>query len=120
MTKARLLVPIAMVAALGVGGGWWLGGRAETPVSEGEARRYLDRMVAAARAHDFDGLCALNGSVGNCRRMLETACDPSSAPPAISCTETVPQQAPTVVATRNSPGDGYAGRILVVRGVDGA
>ena len=32
----------------------------------------------------------------------------------------MPEEPPTVVDTRNSPGDGYAGRILVVRGVDGA
>lgn len=52
--------------------------------------------------------------------MLDTVCDPSTAPPAISCKETVPADPPAVVATRTSPGDGYAGRILVVRGVDRA
>ena len=120
MTKVRLLALFAVLAVAGVGGWWWFFGGAETPVSDGQARRYLGRMVAAAQAKDFEALCGLNGSVGNCRRMLDTACDPSTAPPAISCKETVPTDPPTVVATRNSPGDGYAGRILVVRGVDGA
>lgn len=119
MTKGRLLVGVALLAAVGAGGWWWFFGGAEALVSEGQARRYLDRMVAAARAGDFEGLCDLNGSVGNCRRMLNTACDPSTAPPVISCTETVPKDPPSVVATRTSSGDGYAGRILVVRGIDG-
>ncbi|MGH8991043.1 MAG: hypothetical protein ACRDZ7_05885 [Acidimicrobiia bacterium] len=104
----------------GLGGWLWFGGGAESPISDADARGYLDRMVAAAQARDFDALCDLNGSVGNCRRTLETACDPSTAPPAISCEETVPAEPPTVVSLRNSPGDGYAGRILVVRGVDAA
>jgi hypothetical protein len=77
-------------------------------------------MVAAAQAGDFEALCRLNGAVLNCERQLDSGCDPSSAPPVISCKDTVPQEPPTVVATRNSPGDGYAGRILVVRGEDGA
>jgi hypothetical protein len=120
MTKARLLVPLALLSVTAVGAWWWFFGGAETPVSEADARSYLNRMVAAAQAGDFEALCTLNGSVGNCRRMLETACDPSTAPPVISCKETVPEDPPTVVATRNSPGGGYAERLLVVRGVDGA
>lgn len=31
-----------------------------------------------------------------------------------------PPDPPTVTSSRNSPGDGYAGRILVLRGGDGA
>jgi hypothetical protein len=120
MTKARLLVLFAVLAVAGIGGWWWFFGGAETSVSEDQARRYLGRMVAAAQAKDFEALCELNGAVGNCRRTLDTACDPSTAPPAISCKETVPADPPTVVTSRNSPGDGYAGRILLVRGVDGA
>jgi hypothetical protein len=120
MTKARLVVPLALVAAALLGVWWWSASGAETPVSEAEARRYLDRMVAAARAKDFEALCHLNGAVLNCERQLDTACDPSTALPAISCKDTVPHEPPTVVATRNSPGDGYAGRALVVGGVDGA
>lgn len=120
MTKIRLLVSLAVLAAAGFGAWWWFFSGAETPVSEAEARRYLDRMVAAAQARDFEVLCRLNGAALNCERMLDTGCDPSTAPPAISCKETVPPEPPEVVATRNSPGDGYAGRILVVRGVDGA
>jgi hypothetical protein len=120
VTKARLLVPLALLAALGFGAWWWFFGGAETRVSEALARRYLDRMVAAAQARDFEALCDLNGAVLNCERTLDTACDPSTAPPAISCKDTVPPEPPEVIATRNSPGDGYAGRILVVRGLDGA
>ena len=120
MTKARLLVPLALLATAGLGVWWWSFGGAETPVSEADARRYLDRMVAAAHARDFEALCRLNGAVLNCKRTLDTACDPSTAPPVISCKDTVPDKPPSVVATRASPGDGYAGRILVVRGVDGA
>ena len=120
VTKARLLVPLALLGAISVGAWWWLFGGAETPVSEAQARGYLDRMVAAAQARDFEGLCGLNGAVLNCERTLDTGCDPSTAPPAISCKDTVPPVPPEVVATRNSPGDGYAGRILVVRGVDAA
>lgn len=119
MTRVRFWVPLALVVVAGAGAWWWFFGGAETPVSEADARRYLDRMVTAAQARDFEALCDLNGSFGNCRRMLDTACDPSTAPPTISCKDTVPEQSPTVATTRSSPGDGYAGRILVVRGVDG-
>lgn len=118
MTRPRLFAIV--IGIVGVGGWWWLFGGAEASVSEDQARRYLDRMVAAAQAKNFEALCDLNGSVGNCQRMLDTACDPSTAPPAISCKETVPADPPTIASTRNSPGDGYAGRILVVRGVDAA
>ena len=120
MTKARLLVPLAVLVAVGFGAWWWFFGGAEAAVSEAQARRYLDRMVAAAEARDFESLCRLDGAARNCERTLDTGCDPSTAPPAISCKETVPAERPEVVATRNSPSDGYAGRILVVRGVDGA
>lgn len=119
MTKGRRLAVLAtFVAVVGVGGWWWSSGGAEAPVSEDQARRYLGRIVKAAQSRDFDALCDLNGSVGNCRRMLDTACDPSTAPPVISCRETVPEDPPMVVATRESPGKGYAGRVIVVRGVD--
>ena len=119
VSKARLVVPLALLAAVGFGAWSWFFSGAETPVSEAQARRYLDRMVAAAQARDFESLCRLNGAVLNCERMLDTGCDPSTAPPAVSCKETVPPEPPQVVTTRSSPGDGYAGRILVVRGVDG-
>lgn len=121
MTKARLLVSLALLVAAGLGGSWWYFGGAETPVSEADARRYLDRMVAAAQAGDFEELCNLNGAVGNCERQLDTGCDPTPfTEPIVSCKDTVPPKPPEVVATRDSPGEGYAGRILVVRGVDGA
>lgn len=120
MSKIRLLVGLAVLASVGIGAWQWFFGGAETPVSEAQARRYLNRMVTAAQDRDFERLCNLNGSVGNCRRMLDTACDPSTAPPAISCRDTVPETPPTVVMTRISSGEGAGGRILVVRGVDAA
>lgn len=121
MTKTRRLVLLVVLAAAGIGGWWWFFGGAETPVSEADARRYLDRMVTAAQAGDFEALCNLNGAVANCKRQLETGCDPTPfTEPIVSCKDTVPPDPPEVVETRESPGDGTAGRILVVRGVDGA
>lgn len=121
MSKARLLVLLALLVAGGLGAWWWFFGGAETPVTVADARRYLDRMVAAAEARDFEALCRLNGSVLNCERQLKTGCDQRPfTDPVVSCEDTVPEQPPTVVATRSGPGDDTAGRILVVRGMDGA
>jgi hypothetical protein len=120
MTKPRFLIPLVLLAAAGLGAWWWFFGGAETPVSEAEARRYLDRMVVAAQARDFEALCRLNGAVLNCERTLDTGCDPSTGPPAISCKDTVPEEPPTVVGSRDTRNEDTGGRILVVRGVDGA
>lgn len=121
--KARLLIPIALVAAAGLGVWWWFFGGAEIPVTENEARRYLDRIVAAAEKRDFEALCRLNGSVLNCRRALEDACDPMPFDPTkISCKDAVPDKPPTVTTSRyheKDRPDGTPGRILVVSGVDG-
>jgi hypothetical protein len=122
-SKIRLLLPLAAVAVTGLAAWWWFLGGGDLPVTEKEARSYLDKMVAAAEKKDFEKLCELNGSVLNCRRQLDIGCDetPGSAP-AISCRDTVPSQAPSVVATRYSEkksSNDTPGRVLVVRGIDG-
>lgn len=123
-SKARLLVPVALLALMGAGAWWWFSGGADIPVTEAEARRYLDRMVAAAEARDFEALCELNGSVLNCRRQLDIGCDDAPATaPEVSCRDTVPDEPPQVVTTRSSPKTSPTdtpGRLLVVRGIDRA
>ena len=120
--KVRLLLPVLLVIVAGAGAWWWFMGGADKAVTEAEARRYLSRIVAAAQARDFNALCRLNGSVGNCRTQLDQGCDetPFDAEK-ISCTRTVPATRPTVVATRyhekDTP-DGTPGRILVLKGTD--
>lgn len=60
MSKSRVLVQLVVLAAGAVGAWWWFFSGAEKPVTEAEARRYLDRIVAAAQARDFERLCGLN------------------------------------------------------------
>jgi hypothetical protein len=117
--------PLALgaLALLAVAAGvwWWTSSGAEKPVTEAEARRYIDRIVAAAQARDFDAVCKLNGSVGNCRDQLRKGCDDTPfAPDPTLCTQTVPEEAPTIVSSRyheKGPG-GTAGRILALAGTD--
>lgn len=120
--KTRLLLAGLVLLAGALGFWWWTFGGAEKPVTEREARRYLDRIVEAARARDFDAVCRLNGSVGNCRDQLRKGCDDTPfAPDPILCTQTVPPEAPTITATRyheKGPG-GTPGRILALAGTDG-
>jgi hypothetical protein len=121
--KARFVIAIAVVLAAGVAAWWWFFGGADVPVTDGEARAYLSRIVATAKRRDFDALCRLNSAVANCRHQLQVGCDNTPFnPPVVPCTETVPREPPTVVATRyhkrDTP-DGTPGRILVVTGTDG-
>ncbi|MGH9003277.1 MAG: hypothetical protein ACRDYV_09125, partial [Acidimicrobiia bacterium] len=99
--KARFFLPLIPVVVAAAGVWWWYSGGAEKPVTAAEAGRYLDRIVTAAQARDFDALCGLNGYVGNCRTQLDQGCDetPFDAD-RISCTTTVPDAAPTIAATR--------------------
>jgi hypothetical protein len=98
-----LLVLVALV-------GYWSWTRVTPPVTEAEGRAYLNKIVAAARARDFEAMCRLNGAVANCRRQLTQA-----------GADAVPPEPPRVVGTRYVPErDGsVAGRVLVVEGVDG-
>lgn len=106
-----------MRRALGLGVGlalvaWavWAWTRMTPPVTEAEARRHLNRIVAAAQRGDLAGVCRLNGSSLQCERMLD-----------VIGRDRVPTQPPTVVGTRyvrKAPG-ATAGRVLVVEGVDG-
>lgn len=122
-SRFRLLLPLTAVVAIGVGAWWWFFGGGDVPVSEKEARSYLDQMVAAAEQKDFEELCGLNGSVLNCERQLDIGCDESpGVAPEISCRDTVPTQAPSVMSTRYSEkksSNDTPGRILVVEGLDG-
>lgn len=120
--RTRLFVSLLLVVAVAAGVWWWFSGGAEKPVTETEARRYLERIVAAAQARDFDALCRLNGSVGNCRTQLAQGCDetPFDAD-RISCTTTVPKAPPVIASTRyheKDTADGTPGRILVLTGTD--
>jgi hypothetical protein len=130
--RTKLLVAFAVVAA-GIGVWvWWLQGGFGGPVSDQAARRYFDRIVAAAQAKDFEGLCRLNGSASVCREELRNYCPESfGSGPAPSfpsggelervCRESVPPEPPTVLSSRHQAAtNGYlGGRILLVKGVDG-
>lgn len=130
--KVRRLFPVAAV----VTGGWlawglyW--GDFRGPVTDSEARGHFERIVAAARAKDFDALCRLNSSVRTCRAELQVYCRDNNGPipgPMFAageelermCREAVPPDPPLIVSSRDQPkvGDSTAGRILTVRGVDG-
>src|SRR5438132_9420602 len=73
--RVRRVIACAVVVA--VLGGFALvrtaGGGSEKPVADAEARRYLDRIVAAAQARDWEKLCHLSAAVFNCRLELDTA-----------------------------------------------
>lgn len=106
--KRRVLglgAPVLLLTLL-VAGWWWT--RMTPPVTEAEARAYLGRLVAAARAHDFDALCDLNGAPPNCHRTLDSD----------NLRAAVPPDPPTVTGTRYYPeqNGGVAGRMLVVEG----
>jgi len=104
--KRRALVLSLALILLGAGGCWrWT--RVTPPVTEAEARAYLDKIVAAAMARDFDRLCNLNGAVLNCKRTLDDG-----------MRRALPSEPPTVTGTRYHPkrSGGTAGRVLVVEG----
>lgn len=104
---ASLLLAGAATAGLVLAGG---DGDVDVP-TDAEARAFLDRLVAAAMADDFDRLCALSGIEFNCQKLLSYT-EPGSRPP----------EPPTVVASnidRPEFDDGVPGRLLVVEGTDG-
>lgn len=130
--RAKLLVGLAVLAAALGGFVWWQQGGFGGPVSDEAARRYFDRIVAAAQAKDFEALCALNGSAGTCREELRVYCPenygsgpapqfPKGDELEQECRESVPPDPPKVISSRHHPRrDGYTGgRILLVGGVDG-
>lgn len=83
--------------------------RRPRPVTEGEARAYLDRMIAAGLAGDVDAVCGYNGAPSNCYALLEN--NPA----------TVPKEPPTsITATYEGDGaDESSGWVFTVRGRDG-
>jgi len=131
--KTRFLLPAALAVAIAAGGWlWWQGGGFGRPVSDAAARRYFNKIVAAAMAKDFDELCRHNGSVGTCEAELRVYCPTefgSGGAPSFlkgealeqACRESVPTEPPTIVSSRYRParGGSVGGRILVVRGTDG-
>jgi hypothetical protein len=131
MRRNLILAAVAVIAGVAFWA-WWQGGGFGGPVSDEAARRYFDRIVAAAQAKDFDALCRLNSSVGTCREELRVNCPknfgsgpapsfPQGAALEEACRQSVPPDPPTVVSSwYKPPKDGYVGgRILVVRGTDG-
>jgi hypothetical protein len=130
--RTKLLILVAIVAVpLGVWV-WWLQGGFGGRVSDEDARRYFDRIVAAAEKKDFETLCRLNASVGTCRAELRVYCPetfgsgvapqfPQGEDLERECREAVPTDPPAIVSSRHRPArDGHVGgRVLVVRGVDG-
>ncbi len=106
MRKRVLGLGAVLILTPAIGVWWWT--RMTPPVTEAEARAYLDRIVVAARARDFNELCHLNGAVLNCERVLNE----------FKLRSAVPSDPPTVVGSRyhrKTPG-GTAGRVLVVTG----
>jgi hypothetical protein len=106
MKRRALGLGIPVLLLLVLAGGWWWT-RMTPPVTEAEARAYLDRIVAAGRVRDFDKVCNLNGSVLNCRRILDAA-----------MRNALPAGPPTVTGTRyyRKQQGGTAGRVLFVEG----
>ncbi len=130
--RTKLLVLVTVVAAAVGVWVWWLQGGLGGPVSDDAARQYFERIVVAAQAKDFDGLCRFNGSPSVCRHELGIYCPESfgsgpvpQMPKGVEleqeCRESVPSERPTIVSSRHQPSrDGYTGgRILLVKGVDG-
>lgn len=123
--KARHL-PITVLAA--IAWAFWAWNALTTsparPVTDIEARGFLERIVAAARAKDFEGLCGLSSAVSRCKGDLEAGGCPvhleefSEADVKVVCGRFVPDEPPVVVSTRPVPEeDGSSdGRIVVVRG----
>jgi hypothetical protein len=108
-----MIVGGAVLVVVLAGAALWsnAGGGSDRPPTDAEARAYFDRIVAAARARDWDKLCSLNGANFNCRVQLDTV-----------GRESVPPDPPTIVETRfhdKQSSDGTPGRLLVVEGVDG-
>lgn len=82
-----------------------------TPVTEAEARAYLDKAIAAGLARDFRTLCRLNGSTFNCETDLDSR-----------DRATVPTAAPTSVDAfyaKAGGGNQTPGWVLTVRGRNG-
>jgi hypothetical protein len=109
--KRRVLGLGGLIAAVLVVGAWQMLHATGTtgPVTEAEARAFLNRIVAAARAGDLDKVCHLNGSVHNCQRTLEIV------------GSTVPPDPPKVVAARyfeKRSAEDTPGMLLVVEGVN--
>lgn len=95
-----LVIVVALSGSVTLLGGD--GGDSEKPVSEAEARGFLDQAVAAARARDWDKLCSLNGAPPNCRFELDS--------PFQKLRDTLPPDPPTIVETRfhEEQGEGLA------------
>jgi hypothetical protein len=89
VTRGRVSLPIAgLIVALTLLACDAVGADRQPTVAE--AQGYLERVVALAKAHDFDGLCAI--ADGNCRVALDFA-----------GRDNVPADPPTVVGTRFVP-----------------
>ena len=104
----KRLFGLGVVLSLLAATAWWGWTRVTPPVTEAEARAYLDRIVAAALAGDLDKVCDFNGAVLNCERILRER----------GVRAALPSDPPTVTGTRYHPKDkgGTAGRVLVVEG----
>src|SRR5213593_401380 len=131
MRRNLILAAVAVAVGLGVWL-WWQQGGFGGPVGDAAARRYFDRIVAAAQAKDFEALCRLNGSVGTCREELRVNCPkdfgsgpapsfPQGAALEEACRQSVPPDPPTIVSSRYRPAKNgsIGGRILLVSGTDG-
>lgn len=77
-------------------------------MTEAEARAYLDHIVAAARAGDFDAMCNLNGAPPNCYITLDR-----------TGRDRVPVDPPRVTRTRYESETDTPGWLLVAEGTDG-
>lgn len=103
-----MLVLSGTVAAVVVLLGAWFATRPGSTVTEGQARAYFDRIVAAARTGDFDAMCNLNGAPPNCQLMLDVA-----------GRDRVPADPPRVSRARYASELDTPGWLLVVEGLDG-
>ena len=104
-----MIVLVTTVAVVVVVLGAWSATRpGVASVTEAEARAYLDRIVVAARVHNFDGMCNLNGAPPNCRIMLD-----------ITGRDRLPADPPRVTQTHYESEGDTPGWLLVVEGVDG-
>lgn len=98
---AKITITIGAVCL--AGGGWFLLSR-DAPVTDTEARTFVDTLVSVAQSGDIEGLCDYAVLEGSCEILVESHAD------------RVPTEAPRVVCTW--PLSGSSHRVVALTGTD--